>query len=105
MLLSYNWQKALAGTDLQLRLVGVWVCLPSLDTVLERNRKRLESGPTQMTASMLDQQLTPLRSQATSDTEWALTSGSFDFTVVNEDIDKATAELIKASKYCFSDPF
>lgn len=43
-------------------------------------------------------------SQVTSDMEWALTSG-LDFTILNEDVDVAVMELVKASRYCFNDPF
>merc|ERR1712157_15692 len=67
-ILEYNWEKLIAKVPterpLELRLVSIWVSLGSLDAV--------------------ERQLAPLRSQATSDIEWALTSNSFDFTVLNE---------------------
>jgi len=39
------------------------------------------------------------------DIEWALTSGSFDFTVINNDAETAFREVSKAAEYCFEDPF
>ena len=37
--------------------------------------------------------------------EWALTNG-LDFTVLNDGTTaKATDEVLKASRYCFEDPF
>jgi hypothetical protein len=44
-------------------------------------------------------------SKVTSDMEWALTNG-LDFTVLNDGTTaKATEEVLKASRYCFEDPF
>jgi len=104
-LLSYTWDRALATASpdekLELRFVTVWVSLSTLDAVMERNRERLSASLG--TASAVDRQVAPLRAQATSDIEWALTSGSFDFTVINEDRGKAEAEVIKAAKYCFDE--
>jgi len=106
-ILSYNWASALAslGSTTEFRFVPVWVCAPSLDVLISRNRERLTSTSSSAPPSMVEMRLKPLRSQAISDTEWALTSGGFDFTVVNSDLDQALAELKKASTYCFYDPF
>lgn len=110
-LLNYDWEAALApyeeyrGERLEIRLISVWVCLPNLDMVIERNRQRILKESGSISTSMVEQQLRPLRAQAASDTEWALTEGNFDFTLLNEEPEAAAAEMLKAARYCFSDPF
>ena len=105
-ILAYSFDRALSaafpGTKTELRLVTVWVSMQSLDDIMERNRRRLEEQG--LGSEMIEGQLKSLRAQVTSDMEWALTSG-LDFTVLNEDEETALAEVVKASRYCFEDPF
>lgn len=105
-ILNYRWEAALAAAapdrKLELRVVSVWVSLSSLDAVVERNRVRLQDAL--KSSSVVTRQLVSLRSQATSDIEWAITSGSFDFTIINEDLEAAVAEMCRAARYCFADP-
>jgi len=109
MLLEYRWDKALAALspdeEYELSFVSIWVSLPSIDAVIARNRKRLEAAAPRSTASAIERQLAPLRAQATSDIEWAVMSGRFDFTVLNEDQAVAVKEFQNAARYCFGDPF
>jgi len=102
-LLGCDWSRALSAAapsrKIELCLVTVWVSLPSLDAIVERNRDRLQASLNN--TSVVERQLAPLRAQATSDIEWALTSGGFDFTVINEDVKKAAAEVRSAAQYCF----
>lgn len=111
LLLGYNWDRALEavaaaeGKAVEVRLVTVWVSLPTLDGIMERNRANIKASSPSISESAVKKQLAPLRAQATTDIEWALTSGDFEFTVINEDQDTAAAELLKASRYCFGDPF
>jgi len=106
-LLSYNWAGAFAsffpGERASLQLVGVWVSLKTLDDIVARNRETLSRS--KLTTSSIEKQLSLLRSQASMDIEWALTSGSFDFTVINNDAETAFREVSKAAEYCFEDPF
>eukprot|EP00929_Paragymnodinium_shiwhaense_P007576 TRINITY_DN111491_c0_g1_i1.p1 TRINITY_DN111491_c0_g1~~TRINITY_DN111491_c0_g1_i1.p1 ORF type:complete len:575 (+),score=59.40 TRINITY_DN111491_c0_g1_i1:77-1726(+) len=120
-LLSYNWEEMLpkwasahneeGNERIELRLITVWVSTPSFDVLVERNRKSLMESESGLDSAegkeAVGQQLKALRNQATADTEWALTSGSFDFTVVNADgnVGKAFDEVKRAATYCFSDPF
>ncbi|CAK0836571.1 unnamed protein product [Prorocentrum cordatum] len=83
--------------------VAVWVTLPSLDDIVERNKASLEAETSD--GADLERRLAPLRSQATQDAEWALTSGAFDFTVLNVRREEALQELLRAAAYCFEDPF
>lgn len=106
-LLQYDWTTALydAFPDkrMEIRLVSVWISLPSLDSIVERNKVQLEAQ--QIDEAIIKKQLALVRAQSSADMEWALTSGSFDFTVFNEAEDEATKELTKAARYCFEDPF
>lgn len=106
-LLGYNWKKALTAAfpeaKMELRVVAVWVTLNTLDEIVERNRKRLEANMVTPATAAVDRQVAPLRSQATTDMEWALTSGCFDFTIINEDETAAGKELFKAAEYCFEE--
>mmetsp|Transcript_89991 Transcript_89991/g.226356 ORF Transcript_89991/g.226356 Transcript_89991/m.226356 type:complete len:545 (-) Transcript_89991:211-1845(-) len=109
MLLDYHWDRALAALspdeEFELSFVSIWVSLPSIDAVIERNRGCLEAAAPNSSKSAIERQLAPLRAQATSDIEWAVTSGRFDFTVLNEDQEVATKEFQDAARYCFGDPF
>jgi len=78
----------------EFRVVSVWVSLPTVDEIVQR---RVPLEPT------TDPRL--LRRSTLSDMEWALTSGHFDFTVINKDRNLACTEIQRAAKYCFSDPF
>lgn len=106
-ILSYDWARALKAAypskQVELRLVTVWVTMKTLDDILDRNQCRLEAQG--LLDSVIRKQLGPLRAQVTSDMEWALTSGKIDFTVINEDVDASMKEIVKASEYCFEDPF
>lgn len=106
-LLGYDWEMALSAASseerLELRLISVWVSLPSLNAIVERNRQNLEAGDVGEEA--IERQLKPLRKQVTFDMEWALTSGAFEFTVFNERQEDAFRELRRAAQYCFEDPF
>eukprot|EP00439_Symbiodinium_sp_Y106_P065158 s616_g10.t1 len=106
-ILSYDWARALKAAypskQVELRLVTVWVTMKTLDDILDRNQRRLEAQG--LLDSVVRKQLGPLRAQVTSDLEWALTSGKIDFTVINEDVDVSMKEIVKASEYCFEDPF
>ncbi|CAE7034283.1 NMT1 [Symbiodinium natans] len=106
-ILSYDWARALKAAypskKVELRLVTVWVSMKNLDDILDRNQRRWEAQG--LLDSVVRQQLGPLRAQVTSDMEWALTSGKIDFTVINEDADASMKEIVKASEYCFEDPF
>jgi len=108
-LLSYDWSRALAavypGEDVELKFVSVWVSLSSLDAIIERNRRRMQADAPGSGAAVVERQLAPLRSQASADCEWMLTSGCFDFTLINEHEDEASKELENDAKYCFGDPF
>lgn len=106
-LLEYDWPTALydAFPDrrMEIRLVSVWISLPSLDSIMERNQVRLQAQ--RIDEALLKKQLSLVRAQSSADMEWALTSGAFDFTVFNEVEDEATKELAKDARYCFEDPF
>lgn len=90
-ILAYNFEPALSAAfpekKTELRIVTVWVSMQSLDAIMQRNRRRLES---QGLEGELTDQLKALRSQVTSDMEWALTNG-LDFTVLN---DGTTAKMV-----------
>lgn len=106
-ILAYNFEPALSAAfpekKTELRIVTVWVSMQSLDAIMQRNRRWLESQG--LEGELLTDQLKALRSQVTSDMEWALTNG-LDFTVLNDGTTaKATEEVLKASRYCFEDPF
>ncbi|CAK9086442.1 Guanylate kinase (GMP kinase) [Durusdinium trenchii] len=105
-ILSYSFDRALSAAfpekKTEMRLVTVWVSMQSLDDIMERNRRRLEEKG--LDSEMIQEQLKSLRAQVTSDMEWALTN-SLDFTVINEDKGAALSEVVKASRYCFEDPF
>lgn len=109
-LLSYNWEATIEAmvpkgvVVPELRVVSVWVSLPTLNDVVQRNRERMEAaipagGP------VVEKQLAGLRSQATTDMEWALTSECFDFTVLNTDLKESDKLIRRAADYCFGDPF
>jgi len=111
-LLEYRWDRPLEalapGEDVELAFVCVWVSVNSIDTVVERNRAQLQMNGTGAAGGAeaddaLEKQLASIRRQATADMEWALTSGRFDFTIVNEDVDAASAELQKDAQYCFDE--
>mmetsp|Transcript_46961 Transcript_46961/g.102137 ORF Transcript_46961/g.102137 Transcript_46961/m.102137 type:complete len:536 (+) Transcript_46961:57-1664(+) len=103
MLLQCDWEAELdrcsPDIKLELRVVAIWVSLSSLDAIELRNQRCLEAAG--MTSLDVARQLKPMRSQAAKDIEWAVTSGNFDFTVLNEDLEGAEAEVIKAARYCF----
>jgi len=110
LMLEYNWERAMAaiesvdGVAVEVRLVAVWVTLPSLDAIMERNKANIEASGS-VSESTLQKQLKPLRKQATADIEWALTSGSFEWTIMNQDSELSAKELVRASGYCWGDPF
>lgn len=106
-ILAYNFEPALSAAfpekKTELRIVTVWVSMQSLDAIMQRNQRRLESQG--LEGELLTDQLKALRSQVTSDMEWALTNG-LDFTVLNDsETTQALEEVMKASRYCFEDPF
>lgn len=109
-LLSYPWEERLQpfiapDSRVEMRFVTVWVTLP-LDDIVERSRVLLEKNtPGGFSKTIMQRQLALVRSQAAADTEWALVSGSFDFTVKNTDLEAAMKEITRAAGYCFTDPF
>ncbi|GMI61694.1 hypothetical protein ScalyP_jg8250 [Parmales sp. scaly parma] len=123
-------EKLRIGMGSSTRIIGVWVGLDSLEKVedrlrvqyeeregegkREREREREREGEREGEGS---QTIGDSRSKSNEEArekfvkekipqiireiEFGVTSGMFEFTILNDDIDKSVEELVKASGYCF----
>lgn len=74
--------KALMGVG-DLALIGVWVSLDSIEAIKDRIRTTLAADGVARDAPDLESEVRGLVRQAVADIEFGVTSGVFDFTVIN----------------------
>ncbi|CAM9582821.1 unnamed protein product [Discosporangium mesarthrocarpum] len=82
----------------EISLIGVWVSLDSMEAIQARTRLTLltrgaKEGPD------LDSQVRLLCKQAIDDIEFGVTSGVFEFTIINHDVEESLTSLRKAVQF------
>lgn len=90
--------KALMGVP-DVALIGVWVSLDSIEAIENRVRSMLiERGAKE--GEELESNVRAMTRQAVADIEFGVTSGVFDFTVINNsDVHESTETLRRAVEF------
>jgi guanylate kinase len=84
------------------RLVGVWVGLDSLEKYESRFKSKIQSGAIEIPDGQTEESMLRAKvNQAMKDIEYGITSGVFEFTILNDDIEESVKELKDAAEYCF----
>jgi guanylate kinase len=90
------------STMYEVRIVGVWVGLDSLEKFESRLKAKMQSGGIEIPEGQTEDSVLRAKvNQAIKDIEYGVTSGLFEFTILNEDIDESVKELKDAAGYCF----
>jgi guanylate kinase len=85
-----------------LRLVGVWVGLNSVAEFERRLEQKIESGEIELPEDEPKASVVRARiKEIVQEVEYGISSGVFEFTVLNEDDDDSIRQLKEASNYCF----
>jgi guanylate kinase len=84
------------------RLIGVWVGLNSVPEFEERLKQEIESGKVTIPADETEESIIRARiKEIVNEIEFGLSSGIFEFTILNESPEQSLKELKEASSYCF----
>lgn len=84
------------------RLVGVWIGLDTLDKFESRLQAQLQSGDLEiMEDETSESTIRAKLREAVKDIEYGVVSGVFEFTILNDDIEKSLIQLKEAAGYCF----
>ena len=81
--------------DRKTRIVGVWISLNDIDKFLSRWVQRDENV---LAPSDADKE--KFGKYIVEQISYGITSGIFEFTILNDDIDESVQQLVRASKYC-----
>ena len=85
-----------------LRLVGVWVGLTSVDEFEKRLEARIDSGDIELPEDETRESVVRARiREIVKEIEYGISSGVFEFTILNKDEDSSVKQLKEASSYCF----
>lgn len=84
------------------RLVGVWIGLDQVEKFESNLEKELENGGITIPENETKESvLRAKRREIVKDIEYGVVSGIFEFTVLNDDIEKSMMQLKTAADYCF----
>lgn len=90
------------ATLLEVRVIGVWVGLDSLEKFKARLEAQVESGELKIPSDeSRDSFLRAKIREVIKDIEYGVISGLFEFTLLNDDVDQSLRELKAAAEYCF----
>jgi guanylate kinase len=96
--LAKELQKSLSGA----RLIGVWVGLNSVAEFEERLVADIESGKIVIPPDETQESILRARiKEIVNEIEYGLSSGIFEFTILNENPEASLEELKEAAAYCF----
>jgi predicted ABC-type ATPase len=85
-----------------LRIVGVWVGLSSVNAFEERIAAEMDSDGFKMPDDETRERFMRTRvRQIVKEVEYGISSGIFEFTILNEDEDDSMKQLRDAASYCF----
>jgi len=85
-----------------LRLIGVWVGLNSVDEFEKRLGAQFDSGELSIPEDETRESVIRARiREIVSEIEFGISSGIFEFTILNENEDESLKQLREASSYCF----
>jgi hypothetical protein len=85
-----------------LRLVGVWVGLNSVAEFESRLEQQIESGEIELPEDEPRESVVRARiKEIVQEVEYGISSGVFEFTILNQDDDDSIRQLQEASNYCF----
>jgi len=85
-----------------IRLVGVWVGLDSIEKIQERARAQMASGDIVIPPGESEDSVLRARvKNIVKDIEYGVLSGIFEFTILNDDIEESLQQLKAAAEYCF----
>lgn len=85
-----------------IRLVGVWVGLDSIEKIQERARAQMSSGDIVIPAGESEDSILRARvKNVVKDIEYGVLSGIFEFTILNDDIEESLEQIKAAAEYCF----
>lgn len=89
---------AIAG----LRLVGVWVGLDSVDEFERRLEAQIDAGEIELPEDETRESVVRARiKEIVKEVEYGISSGVFEFTILNTDDDTSLKQLQEAAQYCF----
>ena len=87
------------------RLVAVWVTLGSIDAFEERIGRQYDQQTKRITDIMPDEgrniEIRARTMKIVQEIELGISSGIFEFTIINDNEEQSLKELREASKYCF----
>jgi len=85
-----------------IRLVGVWVGLDATEKFEERLKAQIENGALSIPENESESSYLRRKiKEVVSDIEYGITSGIFEFTILNDDQEKSIEELKDGASYCF----
>ena len=85
-----------------IRVVGVWVGLDTLDKFQGRLEAQVQSGDLLVAEDETPESAVRAQlRQIVKDIEYGVVSGVFEFTILNDDVEKSYAQLKEAANYCF----
>lgn len=85
-----------------LRLVGVWVGLDSVGEFEQRLKASIEDGSIKIPEDETPESVVRARiKEIVKEIEYGLSSGIFEFTVLNQNADESVKQLQQAGSYCF----
>lgn len=96
--LAKKLQSSLSGA----RLVGVWVGLDSVAAFESRILQSIEDGDIPVSEEESEESVLRARiKEIVNEIDFGLSSGIFEFTILNTDTEKGLRELKEAASYCF----
>jgi len=99
---SVDLAKRLQSTLSGARLIGVWVGLNSVSEFEQRLQDEIASGKIVVPEDETEESVLRARiREIVSEIEFGLSSGIFEFTILNEDPNQSLKELKEAAGYCF----
>ena len=85
-----------------IRVVGVWVGLDTLDKFEGRLEAQVQTGDLVVAEDETPESAVRAKlRQIVKDIEYGVVSGVFEFTILNDDVEKSYAQLKEAANYCF----
>lgn len=85
-----------------IRVVGVWVGLDTLDKFQGRLEAQVQSGDLVVAEDETPESAVRAQlRQIVKDIEYGVVSGVFEFTILNDDVEKSYAQLKESANYCF----
>ena len=83
-------------------MIGVWVGLNSVSEFEQRLQDEIASGKIVVPEDETEESVLRARiREIVSEIEFGLSSGIFEFTILNEDPNQSLKELKEAAGYCF----